>query len=285
MESFGLTPAQASELERLLEAKDWQEIRRAVRSALVPVDDARAIRIIGRFHLLDAGVERELVLELDRVEDRIALLRHAVRSPGGVSTDLLGDLHVQRSNLRLRLEQACPTVSAEFRGCPTGGIDWSMDHVPSAVAELATRLFAQVRAQARQAADDLVDSGAIALADPSTGGRKVPDFRCHPGAVDNARAFVEEMRRLTSIADSGRDRLRYEALREHHGPPSRWLARQSARRHQAQVGLEALRALHAAIAEVEVACSIAWPSAALLPARRTESSTAVSPAGSTAPWQ
>ncbi len=150
--------------------------------------------------------------------------------------------------------------------CPTGGADWSAMDAARPVRDAARALFEQLRRAIARTVDDAVDSGLVETAAdspfpmPTDGGVEVRLVDADPISRSRVETFIAEVERLGQIAEEVTLRLRFEALRCRHGSPRTWRERRAMRTREALASLDTMRAMHAAIAEVDAACAITWSS-------------------------
>lgn len=257
--SFGpLSADEHAELDTILDARSRLTARRALRCLLLQTDVSGALRVHCVVHLLDQAVETELRQQLRVLDDRIAVVRHCRLDTDRARQDLRST-ETERNVLAGRLDERCRAIDARFRVAPVSGPDWSIADVAPTVTRQVRALHDHLRRAVVRIVDDIVDSDLLELNDPNADHDLGAVVRCADTSDETSarvKAFIAEIDRLAAIDLQATERLRFEALRAPNGTATPWIARQTARRKEALAAIDATRAMHAAIVEVEAACQL-----------------------------
>ncbi len=259
MTLHGLTIEEAAELERIREARRRQHARLENRSQLIQ-RRGEVLRIGATIHFLEADLEHQLGTELEALDDRIAVLKHCRPGVADETVAMLTESRGQRSRIAALLHDGCRTVDLEVvTSLPGGRRRAALVGLPDKLVRRARELTAELHRSAIRVVDDIVDSDLLVLdRRRSTGPASPAKFRCADAGAETAarvNAFVDEIARLGSIRDAAAERLRFEAVHRTSGRSGPLLASQTVRATEARAAMDTLRALHAAIAEVESVCA------------------------------
>lgn len=248
---------EADELALLVEARRRQSAKVVLRSRLLDVAVDR-VRVAVRIHLLPLGIERELRAQLASLHDSIAVLRHCDPRLDARCIDMHEHACLMRERVAEQLDAFVCDVDVTVAGPPTHGEDWIASNVAPSTIRATGTTFAAMRRELVAAVDRIVDSELIRLLPTGTSMVDTELVECalvdfDSDSVERVRAFVEHVRDVAAQADHATQRLRIEALRRDGAHPATVQAESDARRQRARHDLDVLRALRAAVDEVELA--------------------------------
>ncbi|HEY4331521.1 MAG TPA: hypothetical protein VGM78_03085 [Ilumatobacteraceae bacterium] len=226
-----LSVEEREELDLIVSMRDQEAANAAMRARLVAQGLDGTVRARARVWLVDEEIHRALH---ERREDDPEI---AVEAHRGVEVREF-DVSIGR--------------------CPLGGADWQAINAPRKVRDATRELFDQLRQALVRTVIDTIESGALSPADAASNAPEVVLADADPQTRARAEAFVDEMQRMGTIAADATTRLRYEALRTKHGSGRTWRERRAIRKHDALLALDAMRAMQAAICEVDAAVQLAW---------------------------
>lgn len=231
-------------LEMRSVAARQRDLRRAVLTAT-----GERVRVQCRLHLLPTAHESVLQQAIAALDDRLAVLRHCDPSTDQRFVGLLADARRERAALTAQFDDAVIDLDVSVGLPPRGGQDWSLSDVPAGVIDEVNRAWVAMRADLVRAVEHLVASDLARVVDLA---RTDVALTGHDAeTVAQVRAFALEVRRVEQLEQRCRQRLRGIALHAAHADPRSWLAQNQVRSRQARDALDMVRAVHAAVAELD----------------------------------
>jgi hypothetical protein len=222
-----------------------------VRRLLLQHSDDR-VRVTGRVLLCAADQQRELLGQAAALEDEEAILLHcAIDDP--VVLARRAAIDEQRVVVLARLRSASADLDIVVGRPPQGGPAWSRRDLSAAFVDEAERTTALLREDIVRVVGLLVDSGLLRVVhDPATFKTGINVFAPvdqEPASLARISASIAEIERIGQMAQQVTERMELEALRSLDGTR---LARagEAVSRRRALDELDAVRALHDALAEV-----------------------------------
>lgn len=233
--------------ERLATRREQALVRRFLLQ-----QSADRVRVTGRVLLCPADNLRELLAQAAALEDEIAVLRHCSIDDAGIGARRVA-IDEQRVVARARLRSASADLDIVVGRPPQGGPTWSRRDLSAAFVDEAERTTASLRDDIVRVVDLLVDSGLLRVVDdpapPKKGISVFAPVDHEPASLARISASIAEIERIGQMAQQVADRMELEALRSADGT-RRARVDEAVSRRRALDELDAVRALHDALAEV-----------------------------------
>ena len=226
---------EADELTALVEVRQRQAARAALRSSLLDRRGDR-VRVAACLHLLPATVERELAAQRASLDDTLAVLRHCDPRLDPRCESMFE--HAQRMHERV-IDQLAQFV-CEFDVTASGELgDELVTEVDRIVDSELIRLIPSA----------LLDPHIARLHGPTTVHFTLVDFDLD--SVERVRAFAASVGQIAERIELAERHRRLEALRAEVPAPRAILAAADERRERALRELDMVRAVRAAVEEVQ----------------------------------